>query len=119
MIYDEETRKFYLPEKYWGLDRIFNIRFEIGGVETQYTKTDLKTYLTIMSTIVDIIKHFIERNDYIDGIYFRGNRLSLRKSNQKINFYETILYNKLNEFPHFTAEKFKNGFIIVNKENFT
>ena len=113
-LFDDYYKQRLLPKKYWGLDNIYNIAFDIDGIDTKYDTTTLKTYLIIMSTIIDMVKNFI--NDDIDGIYFgvlMGGGSS--KSDKKLNFYESILYKKLNEFPNFIAEKYKNGFIVINK----
>lgn len=115
-IINDIEKQFYFPPKYRNLQRIYNVGYEVSGSETQFAKTDLKTLLIILSTVVDIIKNFIENND-IDGLYIRGSEKEIGSGNtsQKTNLYKAFVSKQLQQIPQFGFDTYRNGFILIKK----
>ena len=115
-IIDDIEKQFYFPPKYRNLQKIYNVGYEISGTETQFAKTDLKTLLTILSTVVDIIKNFIENND-IDGLYVKGSEKEIGSGNtsQKTNLYKAFISKQLQQIPQFGFDTYRDGFILIKK----
>jgi len=111
-IEDDYSKQFYFPPKYRNLNKIYNVGFNIAGDDMQYAKTDLKTLLTILSTVVDIIKDFIKTHP-IDGLYIRGNSQNSDSINKKTNIYKAFIQKQLNTIPGFSSTSYRDGFIIV------
>lgn len=104
--------KYIFPPKYRNLDKIYNVGYEISGTETQFSKTDLKTLLTILSTVVDIIKNFINSHQSLDGLFIRGSEKELGSGDisQKSNLYKAYLKKQI---PGYKLDTYRNGFIVV------
>jgi hypothetical protein len=117
-ITDKIDKQFYFPPKYRDLNNVFNIGYEISGSEIQYAKTDLKTLLTIISTVVDIIKHFIEKNKQLDGLYIKGTpkEIGSEDISKKSNLYQAFIKKQLEQIPGYGYDTYRNGFIIVKKK---
>jgi hypothetical protein len=109
-------KQFYFPPKYRNLTRIYNAGYNISGDEVQYAKTDLKTLLTILSTVVDIIKDFI-KNQQPEGLYVRGSSKEIDGSDisQKSNLYKAFVMKQIEQIPNFGVDTHRKGFIIVRK----
>jgi hypothetical protein len=115
-IIDQIEKQFYFPPKYRNLNKIYNVGYEVSGTETQFAKTDLKTLLTILSTVVDIIKNYINTND-IDGLYIKGSEKEIGSGDisQKTNLYKAFISKQLQQISGFGFDTYKNGFILVKK----
>jgi hypothetical protein len=115
-IIDQVEKQFYFPPKYRNLNKIYNVGYEVSGTETQFAKTDLKTLLTILSTVVDIIKNYINTND-IDGLYIKGSEKEIGSGDisQKTNLYKAFISKQLQQISGFGFDTYKNGFILVKK----
>lgn len=111
---EKVAREFYFPPKYRDLKWVYNVGYTVGGTEVQFTKSNLKILLTIISTIVDIVKDFIETND-IDGLYIKGTSKSLgtRDISQKSNLYQTYIKSQLQTIPGYGYDTYREGFIII------
>jgi hypothetical protein len=114
-ITDNVDKQFYFPPKYRNLNNVFNIGYDISGSETQYTKTDLKTLLKIMSTIVSIIKDFIQDKLFLDGLFIQSSEKNLGSgdNSQKNNLYKAYLKQQLNTIPGYNMDSYRNGLIII------
>jgi len=117
-IKDDISKQFYFPPKYRNLDKVFNVGYVVSGSEVQFAKTDLKTLLTILSTIVDIIKYFIKNHSFIDGLYIRGTEKELGSgdTSKKSNLYKAFIQKQLQNIPEFSSDSYKEGFILVKKK---
>jgi hypothetical protein len=115
-IIDDIEKQFYFPPKYRKLQKIYNVGYQISGTEIQFAKTDLKTLLIILSTVVDIIKNFIENNN-INGLYIRGSEKEIGSGNnsQKTNLYKAFISKQLQQIPQFGFDTYRDGFILVKK----
>jgi hypothetical protein len=115
-IVDQVEKQFYFPPKYRNLDKIYNVGYEVSGTETQFAKTDLKTLLTILSTVVDIIKNYINTND-IDGLYIKGSEKEIGSGDvsQKTNLYKAFIAKQFQQISNFGFDTYRNGFILVKK----
>jgi hypothetical protein len=118
-IADKDVRLNYFPAKYRYLSDVFNVSYTIKGVEKQFAKTDLKTLLIIISTIVDIIKYFIKTRRNLDGLFIMGSpkELSNNDITQKNNLYKAFIQKQLYQIPEFGFDTYKDGFILVNKNS--
>ena len=91
-IVGQVEKQFYFPPKYRNLENVYNVGYEVSGTEIQFAKTDLKTLLTILSTVVDIIKNLISDHRSIDGLFIYGTAKELgdKDTSQKTNLYEIV-----------------------------
>ena len=115
-ITDDIEKQFYFPPKYRKLQKIYNTAYQISGTEIQFAKSNIKTLLTILSTVVDIIKNFIDTNN-IDGLYIKGSEKEIGSGNisQKTNLYKAFISKQLKQIPQFGFDTYKDGFILVKK----
>jgi len=113
-IEDDISKQFLFPPKYKNLNKIYNVGYNISGDEIQYTKTDLKTLLTILSTVTDIVKDFIQKQP-IDGLFIKGNSKQIGDSDisKKSNIYKAFIQKQLQQIPGYGVDIHRNGFIIV------
>lgn len=113
---DKLDREFYFPPKYRDLKYVYNVGYDINNIEVQFTKSNLKTLLTIISTIVDIVKDFMNQND-IDGLYIKGTPKSYGSSNisQKSNLYQAYIKSQLKTLSGYGYDTYRDGFIIIKK----
>ena len=113
-IVDKIEKQFYFPPKYRNLKNIYNIGYEVSGTEIQFAKTDLKILLTILSTVIDIIKNFIKYNNP-EGLYIRGSEKELGSGDitKKNNLYKAYLKKQIDQLPDYKLDTYKDGFIVV------
>jgi hypothetical protein len=113
-IEDEIYKQYYFPPKYRDLDNVWNLAYEVGNTDIQYTKTNLKTILTILSTVVDITKSFI-KNQSPNGLFIKGTSKELGSDNisQKSNLYRAFISKQLSDIPNYNVDTYKEGFIII------
>ena len=111
---EDETKQFYLPPKYRNLEDVYNVGYEISGTELQLAKSDLKTLLTVLSTVVDIVKDFLSKND-VDGLYIRGTAKNMdsKDISQKSNLYKAFIKKQLQQITDFGFDTYRDGFILV------
>lgn len=111
---DDELKAIYLPPRYRNAKTFYNIAYEVSGVETQFAKSDMKTLLTILSTVVDIIKNFINKNQpdtlYISATEKIGGEQNIK---QKSNLYQAFLKRGIKQVPGYAIDTYRNGNIIV------
>ena len=110
----KEHKQFYLPPKYRNLEDVYNIGYAISGTDIQFAKSDLRTLLTILSTVVDIIKNFINTNK-IDGLYIQGTpkELDSKDISKKSNLYKAFIQKQLNQIPNYGSDTHRDGFILI------
>jgi hypothetical protein len=118
-IIDDVEKQFYFPRKYRNLNNVFNVGFDISGVEKQFAKTDLKTLLVILSTVVDIIKDFIKHRAILDGLFIKPIEKGIEVINpQKTPLYRAFIKKQLEQFPNYSYDTYREGFILIqNKIN--
>jgi hypothetical protein len=112
--FEDEHKQFYLPQKYRNLENIYNVGYDISGTDIQFAKSDLRTLLTILSTVVDIIKNFINTNE-IDGLYIQGTpkELDSKDISKKSNLYKAFIQKQLNQIPNYGSDTHRDGFILI------
>ena len=117
-IEDDVSKQFYFPQKYRNLDNVFNVGYVVSGSEIQFAKTDLKTLLTILSTVVDIVKHFIKDHPSLNGLYIKGTEKELgsKDISKKTNLYKAFIQQQLKNIPEFGSDYYREGFILVKKK---
>lgn len=116
-IRDEIEKQYYLPSKYRNIGMILNIAYQIQGIQTQYEKTDLKTLLTILSTIVDIIKNYINKYNP-QALYIKPTQKELDNNSilQKQNLYNAFINKQLDQIPNYGVDTYRDGFIIIKNK---
>jgi hypothetical protein len=112
---DANGKQFYLPPKYSDLNNIFNVGYDISGVEKQFAKASLKILLTILSTIVDIIKNFIKYNPILDGLFIKPMEKET-ENNQKSNLYKAFIKKQLTQIPDYKYDTYRDGFILIKNK---
>ena len=112
-----EHRQYYLPQKYRDLENIYNVGYGVSGTEIQLAKSDLKTLLTILSTVINIVKDFISKND-IDGLHIKGTpkELDSKDISQKSNLYKAFIKKQLGQMSDFGFDTYKDGFILIKNK---
>jgi len=112
-----EHKQFYLPPKYRNLGVVFNIGYNVSGVETQYAKSDLKTLLKILSTVVAIVQDFVSNNEP-DGLFLQGTPKDLDSKDitQKSNLYSAFIKNSLDKIKGYKSDTYKDGFILISTD---
>lgn len=113
-IVDEVEKQFYFPRKYRSLKEVFNASFQVAGTETQFAKTNLNVLLTIMSTVVDIVKDFVRQKDP-DGVFIKASPKEIgdRDASKKLNLYKAYTERQLQQMPGYGADSYRDGIIIV------
>ena len=113
-IEDKYSKQFYFPPKYRSLENVYNVGYLVGRTEVQYTKTDLKTLLSILSTVVDIIKNFLNEVSP-DGLFIQGSEKELGSgdTSQKTNLYQAYLKKGIDSTSGYKSDGYKNGNFVV------
>lgn len=111
-----EHRQYYLPQKYRDLENVYNVGYAVSGVELQLAKSNAKTLLAILSTVVDIVKDFLDKND-VDGLYIRGTAKDVdsQDASQKSNLYQVFIKKQLQQITDFGFDTYRDGFILVKR----
>jgi hypothetical protein len=109
----QEAQQFYLPNKLWDSKNTWNVAYTVGGTDTQFTKTNLKLLLQILSTVVDIIKDFIS-NKEPDALYIHPTEKDSSKS-QKSSLYDAYIKNILSQIPNYYPESRRGGVLLIKK----
>lgn len=99
---------------------LYNVSYNIEGIDSQYKKSDYKELIRILKTVTNICLDFI-KNDKIKALMFFATNKDLNKlyvtDNQKSMIYKVIILKQLSVLPKWTLkdvdmnEKFK-GFVI-------
>ena len=113
---ETEHRQFYLPRKYIDLENVYNVGYAVSGAELQLAKSDTKTLLAILSTVVDIVKDFLDKND-VNGLYIRGTAkdVGTQDISQKSNLYQVFIKKQLQQITDFGFDTYRDGFILVKR----
>ena len=111
-----EHRQYYLPQKYRDLENVYNVGYAVSGAELQLAKSNAKTLLAILSTVVDIVKDFLDKND-VDGLYIRGTAKDVdsQDTSQKSNLYQVFIKKQLQQITDFGFDTYRDGFILVKR----
>lgn len=110
-ISDETSIEYYLPPLYRDIPYFYNIAYEVSGSEIQFAESDMKTLLKILSTIVDIIKDFIKKNQ--PKVMFLQATEKNDTSKQKANLYQAFLKQGIKQLPGYKTDTYRDGNIIV------
>lgn len=110
---NEETKQYYLPSKLWDSKNTWNVAFSVGGTDTQFTKSNIKVLLQILSTVVDIIKDFLS-NSTPDAIYIHPTEKDQNKI-QKSPLYDAYIKNILSYIPDYYSESRRGGVLLIKK----
>lgn len=113
---EPEHWQYYLPQKYRNLKKVYNVGFVVSGTELQVAKSDLKTLLTVLSTVVNIVKHFLDNKD-VDGLYIRGTAKDAdsKDTSQKSSLYQAFIKKQLQQITDFGFDTYREGFILIKK----
>jgi|694.fasta_scaffold03318_7 hypothetical protein len=114
LLDDDVEKQYYIPPKYHHLKTIYNVGYDISGNQYQFAKSDMKTLLKILSTIVDIVKDFINTNK-IDGLFIQGTpkELDNKDISKKSNLYKAFIQKQLNQIPNYGSDTHRDGFILI------
>lgn len=110
---DEVSKQFYLPAKFQSLDKTYNVAYDVSGDDVQFSQSDIKTLLIILSTVTAIVKDFIASEDpnalYIEATEKQEGRI------QKSNLYKAYILQQLKTIPGYQAESRREGELIFKK----
>ena len=110
-ISDKTSIEYYLPPLYRNVPYFYNIAYEVSGSEIQFAESDMKTLLKILSTVVDIIKDFINKNQ--PEVMFLQAIEKNDTSKQKANLYQAFLKQGIKQLPGYKTDTYRDGNIIV------
>jgi len=106
-------------------DVTFNVLYTIKGNQSQLYKSDYKTLIKILKTVLEIISDFINQNKEVEMLTFYAgnkdqNKLLSTTDPQKTNLYKVILLKNINKYPGWTYADTKNdssfnGFVLYKK----
>lgn len=69
-----------------------NVGYKFGGVETQFKKTDVKEFLPILKTIVEIVKEYVQRYDpFLISIFATSRENVLNTDVTKLKIYKLLI----------------------------
>ena len=113
-IENKIIKQFYFPPKYRHLENVYNVGYLVSRTDIKYTKTNLKTLLTILSTVVDIVKNFLTEMDP-DGLFIRASEKEFGSgdTSQKSNLYQAFLKKGIDSTPGWASGSYKDGNIVV------
>ena len=107
------TKQFYLPTKFQSLDKTYNVAYDVSGDDVQFSQSDIKTLLTILSTVTAIVKDFIASEDP-NALYIEATEKQEGKI-QKSNLYKAYILHQLKTIPGYQAESRRGGELIFKK----
>lgn len=110
-ISGETSIEYYLPPLHRNVPYFYNIAYEVSGSEVQFAESDMKTLLKILSTIVDIIKDFINKNQ--PEVMFLQATEKNNTSKQKANLYQAFLKQGIKQLLGYKTDTYRDGNIIV------
>jgi hypothetical protein len=110
-ISDEFSIEYYLPPLHRNIPYFYNIAYEVSGSEVQFAESDMKTLLKILSTIVDIIKDFINKNQ--PEVMFLQATEKNNTSKQKANLYQAFLKQGIKQISGYQTDTYRDGNVIV------
>jgi len=101
------------PPQYRNIKNIYTIGYDIEENDEQFAKTDAKTLLTILSTIVDITKDFIN-DKKPELIMLQGSpKNSEDNGSKKGNIYKSFILKQLKNVPSYEFDSYNKWFILV------
>jgi hypothetical protein len=90
------------------------VAYDVSGDDVQFSQSDIKTLLKILSTVVSIIKDFISAKDpnvlYIEATEKQQGKL------QKSNLYKAYILQQLKTIPGYQAESRREGELIFKNK---
>jgi hypothetical protein len=110
---DSVSKQFYLPTKFQSLDKTYNVAYDVSGNDVQFSQSDIKTLLKIISTVVSIMKDFIASEDP-NALYIEATEKQEGKI-QKSNLYKAYILHQLKTIPGYQAESRRGGELIFKK----
>jgi hypothetical protein len=110
---DSVSKQFYLPAKFQSLDKTYNVAYDVSGDDVQFSQSDIKTLLTILSTVTAIVKDFIASEDP-NALYIEATEKEEGKI-QKSNLYKAYILQQLKTIPGYQAESRREGELIFKK----
>ena len=113
-IVDKAGRHYYFPPVYRHLTNVFNVAYDVEGTEVQFRKTTLKTLLTVLSTVVDIVKHFLNTVE-CEGLYVMGTEKTAGTGDisKKYTLYKAFIVKQIKDVGGFGIDSHRDGFIVV------
>lgn len=103
----------------------YNVLYTLKGSQSQLYKSDYKTLVRILKTVLEIIKDFISQNNEVEMLTFYAgnkdqNKLLSVTDPQKTNLYKAILLKNISQYPGWTFADTKNdtsfkGFVLYKK----
>lgn len=109
----DASKEFFLPPAYRNVKSFYNVGFDIEGTESQFAKTNTKTLLQIMSTVVDIIKYFLETRNPGALSFIPSEKINNKGLKQKSNLYQAFIKKGINSVPGYISDTYRDFFIVV------
>ena len=110
---DEVSKRYYLPSHLSNLDKTYNVAYDVSGDDVQFSQSNIKTLLTIISTVTSIVKDFIKSQDP-NALYIEATEKQEGKV-QKSNLYKAYILQQLKTIPGYQAESRREGELIFKK----
>lgn len=101
------------PPQYKNTENIYKIGYGIEEDDEQFAKTNVKTLLTILSTIVDITKDFIN-DKKPELIMLQGSpKNSEDDGSKKGNIYKSFILKQLKTLPSYKFDSYNKWLLLV------
>lgn len=107
-----EYKQKYLPLRLQNSENSWNVAYGIQGNDTQFEKSDLKTLLTVLSTIIDIIKDFI-LNKQPDALLIKATEKN-DGDKVKSDLYKAYIKKQIHSIPSYYSTTRGEWELIIN-----
>jgi hypothetical protein len=104
-----------IPDKFKKSTNVFNLAYNVGGVDLQFKPSSSEILLRIMSTGVSIANDFIDEMNpdllYVEPTPKKSGGSKLQKS----DLYKAYIWKQLDKIIDYDAEQRHEGFIVYKK----
>lgn len=110
---DKQQRQEFLNDIMADYEECYNLVFHINGTDKQDKKTNIKTLLVIMSTVMDILKVFIQKFNP-DCILIKSTEKEI-SSKTKYNLYKAYIDHNINKIEGYSYQGGNKGHLVVKQ----
>ena len=109
----DAAKEFFLPPVHRNVKSFYNVGFDVDGTESQFAKTNIRTLLQIMSTVVDIVKYFTKTRNPDAFSFIPSEKINNKGLKQKSNLYQAFIKKGINSIPGYASDTYRDFYIIV------
>lgn len=113
--FPEALKNSVIPNEFKKSTNIFNLAYNVGGVDLQFKPSNSETLLRTMSTVTAIANDFINEINpdllYVEPTAKKSGGSKLQKS----DLYKAFIWKQLDKITGYDAEQRHEGFIVYKK----